>query len=402
MSEIATRPRAGPRRSPKGRECSRLRSLGLGLLTICATSCASAPPAPATHSLDAVPETPAQSPSVPAAPVTTAPAAGPTPGTPASGLPRLNNRLLSRASPRPNEDPVLGPGDLIEVSVFEVEELSKLKARVPPRESIVLPLIGSIPAAGRTASQIEQDIRARLQQRYMHDPQVSVFVLEHKSQHVSVIGAVRQPGVFPLTGRLQVVDALALAQGLSDDAEPLAYLIRRAPRGDEVRSEASEARFPAAFGQAPGAPTAPGEEMMAAIDLEALVSGREDLNVELRAGDLLSVPRTGSYYIGGSVERPGAAVLRPKMTLDQAIMAAGGVTKLADREDIRIYRDSPEGKREVLTFNLDEVEQGKRAPEVQRNDVIVVGKSTGKSVFYGAMEWLRGIFSVGIGVSRGL
>src|SRR4026208_191093 len=92
----------------------------------------------------------------------------------------------------------IGAGDLIEVSVFEVEELSKIRLRVPLRGWVSLPLLGQIEAAGRTTAQLEDDIRDRLERRFMHDPQVSVFIHEHNSQRVSVIGAVRRGGVFTL------------------------------------------------------------------------------------------------------------------------------------------------------------------------------------------------------------
>ena len=111
----------------------------------------------------------------------------------------LNSRLLSHVSaPLPLTELAMGPGDLIEISVFEVEELSKLKLRIPLRGTIALPLIGQITASGRSAVELEDDIRTRLQQKYIRDPQVSVFVLEHKSQRISITGAVRRGGRRPV------------------------------------------------------------------------------------------------------------------------------------------------------------------------------------------------------------
>src|SRR5260370_7152902 len=98
----------------------------------------------------------------------------------------------------------VGTGDLLEISVFEVEELSKIRLRVPGRGVISLPLIGQIQATGRTTAELEEEIRARLQRKFMHDPQVSVFLQEHNSQRISVIGAVRKGGVFNLTRPLRL------------------------------------------------------------------------------------------------------------------------------------------------------------------------------------------------------
>ena len=171
-------------------------------------------------------------------------AAGPDAKAPAPGVPSqqsagnaaLNNRLLRRsATAGAPADLPLGPGDLIEVVVFEVPELSNLKVRVSRPGIVVLPLIGQIPVTGKTPAELEADLRERLGQRFMHDPHVTVFVHERKSQRISVIGAVRKGGVFELSGRLRLADALALAEGLADDADHIVYLFRRVPRGPSPR-----------------------------------------------------------------------------------------------------------------------------------------------------------------------
>lgn len=227
----------------------------------------------------------------------------------------------------------------------------------------------------------------------MHDPQVSVFVHEHQSQRISVIGAVRKGGIYTLSSQLRLADALALAEGLTDDADHMVYLIRRVPAGTVVRAVAGQ--------EAPKVPPLPGtatEEVMASIDLEALAGGREELNVALRAGDVIHVPRAGSFYVGGSVERPGSFFLKSKTTVEQAILAAGGVKDVADWEDIRLYRAKPGGEREVIALNLKKFEEGQPAPELQKNDVVVVGKSASKAFWYGFYDFFRGIF----GLSKGL
>ena len=335
---------------------------------------------------------------VPAGPAARA-ARAPDPGRPSrdagpASAAALNLRLMEQAARSGEEsDLPVGTGDLLEISVFEVEELSKIRLRVPGRGVISLPLIGQIQATGRTTAELEDEIRARLQRKFMHEPQVSVFLQEHNSQRISVIGAVRKGGVFNLTRPLRLADALALAEGLTEEADRQVYVIRRAPIG-AVTAAAGRGAAPA------GAPSGgePTAEVMAPIDLSELADGREDLNVALRAGDVVHVPRAGSVYVGGSVERPGSFLLRGKTTAQQAIFAAGGVKDVADWSDVRLYRKTPAGKVEVTVYDLDAFEQGKPAPELQRNDVVVVGKHAGKAFFYGFIDFFKGALGVAKGI----
>lgn len=313
----------------------------------------------------------------------------------ATGTASLNRRLLEQSARSAGDlDLPIGAGDLLEISTFEVEELSKLRVRVPLRGPITLPLVGQVEAAGRTTTELEADIRARLQQRFMHDPQVSVFVQEHNSQRVSVIGAVRRGGVLAVNRPLRLADALAMAEGLAEDADSVVYVIRRVPAGTVA----------ATTDGAPGggAPAAAGpdavEEVMTPIDLSALAGGQEELNIPLRAGDVVHVPRAGSFYVGGSVERSGTFVMRGKTTLHQAILAAGGVKDVADWGDVRLYRRDTGGQITVTNHDLNKFEEGAPAPDLQRNDVVVVGKHAGKAFFFGFIDFFKGALGVAKGI----
>jgi polysaccharide biosynthesis/export protein len=317
-------------------------------------------------------------------------------GVPAGrGPAALNKRLLSQMAQQTTDtDLPLGPGDVIEISVLEVEELSKFRARIPLRGTITLPLIGPLPAANRTAIELEEDIRQRLQQKYMHEPQVSVFVEEQKSQRISVVGAVNNGGVFTLSSRLRLADALALAGGLTNDADRVVYVIRHlsAEVLPQASIQAEVQRVSARAADASTAPTLPASEpheAMVAIDLEALTAGQVELNLPLLAGDVIHVPWAGSYYVGGEVARPGSFILKSRTTLDQALVASGGVKDVADWEDIRLYRPTDSGEPEVLQFSLNELQNGRPAPEIRKNDVIMVGKSQGKAILYGLRDFFR-------------
>jgi len=327
-------------------------------------------------------------------------------GVPASAVPLpttvatdLNRKLLSHLTPPTEEtDLPLGPGDLIEISVFDVPELSSLKLRVPVGGSVTLPLIGAIPAAGLTPSELETEVRTRLRQDYMNDPQVSVFVTEQKSQRVSVMGAVKTGGVYSLAGHLRLADALAMAGGLADDAGHTVYVTRRTPaaavasaRADRVATDGAGAPRAKTSSRPPDGVM---QEVMTAIDLEALADGNKELNLPLQAGDVIDVPRAGSFYVGGAVEKPGSFLLKSRTTVQQAVVAAGGAKEVADWDDVRLYRPAAGGKRDVFRYSLNDFEGGKPAPEVQQGDVVVVGKSAVKAFAYGVRDFLKfGLYS---------
>ncbi len=294
----------------------------------------------------------------------------------------LNRKLLSQVTSGEREgDLPLGSGDLIEVTVFEVPELTSHKLRIPNGGTITLPLIGALPAAGHTPNELQAAIRERLREKYLHNPQVSLFVQEHKSQRISVIGAVRTPGVFTLTSRLRLADGLAMAGGLADDAGPTLYVIRRVP-----------AEVVATSTNGPAAGTG-SESVMTAIDLLGLAAGRAEFNLPLQAGDVIEVTRAGTYYVGGDVNKPGSYLLKARTTLAQAHVVAGGVKETADWDDYRLYRTFPDGRREMKLFSLNDFEKGAPSPELQANDVVIVGKSGMKAVLYGIRDFVK--FGVG-------
>jgi polysaccharide export outer membrane protein len=111
------------------------------------------------------------------------------------------------------EDYRIGPSDLLEISVFQVPELSRT-VRVDARGALSLPLVGQIQAGGLTGQQLEALIAQKLQKTYLQDPQVSVFIKEFVSQRVTVGGSVVKAGVFPISGKTTLMQAIAMAGGL--------------------------------------------------------------------------------------------------------------------------------------------------------------------------------------------
>lgn len=113
----------------------------------------------------------------------------------------------------------LGANDEIEISVFGVQDLSK-KVRINSNGQISLPLVGAVPAGGKTVPELERDLTRLYASSYLQDPQVTVYVTEFASQRITLEGAVKQPGIYPLTGKTTLLQSIAIAKGL----DPLADL----------------------------------------------------------------------------------------------------------------------------------------------------------------------------------
>lgn len=107
----------------------------------------------------------------------------------------------------------IGPLDVLDISVFKVPDLSKI-VQVGDNGNITYPLVGEIPAVGKTAHEVERELEQKLGAKYIRSPQVTVLVKEYNSQRVTVEGSVKNPGVYPMKGRTSLVQALAMAGGV--------------------------------------------------------------------------------------------------------------------------------------------------------------------------------------------
>jgi polysaccharide export outer membrane protein len=111
----------------------------------------------------------------------------------------------------------LGPDDVIEVSVYQDKSLDRT-VPVRPDGKISLPLIGEMPASGKTATDLQKEIALRLKE-FVADPTVTVVVKEVNSPKVSVLGEVKNPGMYKIKDRATLLDAIALAGGLTEYAK---------------------------------------------------------------------------------------------------------------------------------------------------------------------------------------
>jgi polysaccharide biosynthesis/export protein len=159
----------------------------------------------------------------------------------------------------------IAPLDVVEVSVFGVKDLDRT-VQVSSSGMISLPLVKQVRAGGRTQAQLERDIAAKLEATYLQSPQVSVFVKEYNSQRVTVDGAVKKPGIFPITGSVSLLQAIALSEGLNELADPSGILLFR---------------------------TVDDKRMAARFDLKAIRSGKVQ-DPLLQAGDIVMVDQSAA------------------------------------------------------------------------------------------------------------
>jgi polysaccharide biosynthesis/export protein len=272
----------------------------------------------------------------------------------------------------------IGRDDLLEISVFEVPELSS-SARVSASGSISLPLIGIIEAANLTSEELAEVIQASLKKSYINDPRVTVFVREYASQPVSVIGAVRLPGIYQIKGEKFLLDMLAQAGGLDLTAGRLIQIMRR-PQPSDSQQVATE-----------GATTLD-------IDVEDLFqNGKTELNISIHAGDVINVLTAASIFVVGEVVRPDEFVLRNgrSVTVTQAIGRAGGFTKEAKKAGCVIIRYGRDDSKEEIPVNIGRILQGLDADiPMMQNDILFVPANRVKT---GLTRALDSVLSVAIG-----
>jgi polysaccharide biosynthesis/export protein len=127
----------------------------------------------------------------------------------------------------------IGAQDVIDISVYQLPDLTR-SARVNSKGMISLPLLGPIEAAGKTVPELEAEITQLLAEDFLQNPQVTVFVQEYTSQRITVEGAVKSPGIFPLSGRTSLLQAIVIAGGVTEYANPRGIIIFRVIDGKRM------------------------------------------------------------------------------------------------------------------------------------------------------------------------
>jgi polysaccharide export outer membrane protein len=214
-------------------------------------------------------------------------------------------------SAQPNaiaSDAPVGGRDVIEIHVFQDPSLNE-RATVGDDGTITMPPIGKVNVSGLTLTQIEQRIKSLLEARFLNKADVTVELIEAGSKPISVIGAVNRPGRIGITGNISLMQAITAAGGLAPGYGRNLYVLRTASNGLT-------------------------EQVTIDID-DLMVNGNPDVNIPLRANDVINIPIESmiNVYVLGEVMKPGKVQFRGSQhpTLLQALAEAGGPTDRASK-----------------------------------------------------------------------
>jgi polysaccharide export outer membrane protein len=224
--------------------------------------------------------------------------------------------------------------DVLNVTVFGESDLSG-SFTVEQDGTFTFPLIGRIQASDKTLRDLEHELKTKLADGYLKDPQVTVSVGTYASQRILILGEVRSPGEYQLTGDMTLLAALARAGSITSQASHQAIIVRT-PR------KASSSDAP----------------QIITVDLNKLQAGDLSLNIPLQDHDTISVPKAQSVFVSGQVKMPGAYAVDPGTTVLQVIALAGGLTDRGADGRIKIQRTVKGKPTEIKAKLTDAVEPG--------------------------------------------
>ena len=362
---------------------------------------------------------------------------------------QFNDRIrsMSAAARQTPHDYVIGTGDVLDIDVFDVKELSR-EVRVSQTGSIGIPLVPvRLHVAGLTEVQAEEKIAEILEANgLVSHPEVSVSVKERKSKPITVVGAVPHPMVYQAERPVTLLEVLAEAGGVAPDAGDTVIVSRpvqefqedsaEPPAISPEKSDSSAAvtgsmqmgssakpiaspspsaivpsvKDSAAASQPPAIPqtTASASQKSSAgafadseppalnntitINLNELMEGGEAANnIILQAGDIVTVPHSGIVYVLGAVGHPGGFVLandRGQMTVLKILALAGGTTSTAKNDHAVIVRKDTQGQQHEVAVDLKKV-LARQAEDLQLqpSDILYVPQSAGKQAMLRALEF---------------
>jgi polysaccharide biosynthesis/export protein len=353
-----------------------------------------------------------------------------------SGTPQEANdkiKSMGQASAKSSShEYTIGSGDLLDISVFDVPELTR-EVRVSQSGAISIPLVPArLHVAGLTEIQAQQKIADVLEANgLVSHPEVSVSVKEHRSRPITIVGAVGHPMVYEADRGVTLLEVLAEAGGVANDAGDTVIISRPrsavfvpianpetipepapgaaasvAPGGSPTPpdnpdnketppNDAAATAFPSAA-QAPpadsAARTAPsGPTNIITINLNQLLeSGDMQNNIPLLAGDVVTVPHAGIVYVLGAVNRPGGFVLsndRSEMTTLKILSLAGGQTRAAKLDHAIIIRKDGQGKQTETDVNLKKIiDRQSEDLQVRASDILYIPDSKAKEALYQTLQ----------------
>lgn len=244
----------------------------------------------------------------------------------------------------------IGPKDLLEISVFGQDELNKT-VRVSEDGKITFPLLGEVEVEGLTKVELEKKLSRLLEENYLHNPQVTIFIREYQSKRVSVLGAVKNPGPYEILGRQTLLHIISKAGGLTNEAGEDIIIMRQPQDGSNISLK---------------------------ISVDGLfLKGDPDLNIPIQPNDIINVPidKIVHVYVFGQVKNPGALDVKKSNipTLLRAIAQAGGFSERASKGGVIIKRKDESGNEKTTKVNVKDIIKGKKKDiQLMENDVVIV------------------------------
>jgi polysaccharide export outer membrane protein len=261
----------------------------------------------------------------------------------------------------------IGPGDVLDIRIFNRPQLSRDAVRVEGNGMIRMPLIdGEIRAACKTEGELAQDIKTGYLKFY-RNPQVDVFIKEYHAREVAVIGAVTDQGRYQMQRRIRLLELLSFAKGPSEKAGQVINIVR-GPRSELCKSA--------------GDPPANDSEGFMTLRLNDTLRGEEKANPYVEPGDIVTLPEADQVYVVGNVYHPQALPMKEPISVSRAIAMAGGPLRDSKTNRVRIVRRVP-GSSTADEMFVDLTAIRRKAAEdvaLQPNDIVEVSESAGKTM----------------------
>jgi polysaccharide biosynthesis/export protein len=286
---------------------------------------------------------------------------------------------------------LLGPGDVISITVYGEDQLNVKAATVDEDGKIQIPLFEQgVVAQCRTEKELTADVR-QLLTKYLKNPQVSVRVEQRNSRPpATVYGEVRQPMQVVLMRQTRLLELLSTASGVTDDAGGMIQVFRtRKPMCNEASGDTDW------IAQNTDKTDVPSRM----YSLLSVQQGREESNPVILPGDIVVVTRAAPVYITGEVVSPQGIYLKNgSLSLTEAIAKIGGVRREAKTKDIKIYRlKTNSEQREIISVNYDLIKKGQQKDVMlEPYDIVEVDKSK-KSIAQIILETVAGTAKTALG-----
>jgi len=276
---------------------------------------------------------------------------------------------------RQGEETLISPYDVLFIQVFDVEQMTH-EYRVSGTGGVDFPLLPDpVRVAGLTPQQAAKAIsQSCIAAGVLSHPQISITVRESRLHSVAVAGAGKSPQIYPVFGRIPLLDLLTLAGGVDNEAGSVVTIARGEVYRRLLSAQAEDAQ---AAGTPPATPVTLNINLLRLLD-----NGDPSLNVDVYPGDRVTVQRAGVIYVLGSVNRAGGYLLseaRQNMTVLKAVALAGYLGPYAKSKNVVLLRNNPSAPsgREQIPINLKAMLKGSLSDRpMQNNDILFVPDST--------------------------